>query len=292
MMNNNESALKPALSSTDPLVPAEIACRIEGANVQRAGLPTGTLVLLGLIGGLYIGFGGALATLALADNDLGFGLSRLTSGLAFSLGLVMLVLAGGELFTGNNLMALAWMSGKVPVHALLRNWTLVYAANAAGGVLLAFAIYCSGVLETGGVGATAIRIAEMKAQLGTGPAFLRGVLCNALVCVAIWMSTAARSFEGKVIAIVFPISAFVALGFEHCIANFYLIPVAMFAGANVNLLDLVGNIVPVTAGNTVGGVGVGLTYWLVYRRVDRSYRPRQLSTGTRDVLGASAQCPP
>jgi formate/nitrite transporter len=270
----SKNTWEPARSSIDPLVPAEIAGCIEAANVQRARLPTGALIVLGLIGGLYIGFGGALATLALTDNGIGFGLSRLTAGLAFSLGLVMLVLAGGELFTGNNLMAMACVGGKVPLPALLRNWTLAYAGNTAGAVLLAVAIYCSGVLEIGGVGVTAVRVAQTKAQLGMGPAFLRGVLCNALVCVAIWMSTAARSLEGKVIAIVIPISAFVALGFEHCIANFYLIPVAMLAGASVSLLDLAGNIIPVTAGNTVGGVGVALAYWLIYLRDDFSHRPR------------------
>jgi formate/nitrite transporter len=286
-MSNN--ALEPAPSSIDPLVPAEIARRIEAANVQRAHLPTGTLILLGLIGGLYIGLGGALATLALTDDSLGFGLSRLTAGLAFSLGLVMLVLAGGELFTGNNLMAMAYVSGKVPVRAVLRNWTLAYGANAAGAVLLAAAIYCSGALETGGVGVTAVRIAEMKAQLGMGPAFLRGVLCNALVCLAIWLSTAARSLEGKVTAIVFPISAFVALGFEHCIANLYLIPVAMLAGASVSLAELAGNIIPVTAGNTVGGVGVALAYRFVYLRDDCSHRLQLSPSVERPTCSLGAQ---
>jgi formate/nitrite transporter len=226
-------------------------------------LPTQDLILLGSLGGLYNGFGGALATLVLTDNSLGIGLGRLTAGLAFSLGLVMLVLAGGELFAGNNLMVLACASRKASARALLRNWTLAYGANAAGGVLLAFAIYYSGALDSGGVSLTAIRIAETKAQLGVVPAFLRGILCNTLVCLAIWLSVAARSFEGKAIAIVFPISALVALGFEHCVANFYLLPVAMLAGANVSLLDLIRNIVPVTAGNTVGGVGAALAYWLI-----------------------------
>jgi formate transporter len=288
-MSNGENALEPAPSSIDPLAPAEIARRIEAANVQRARMSTGSLILLGVIGGIYIGFGGALATLALTDNGLGFGLSRLTAGLAFSLGLVMLVLAGGELFTGNNLMAMAYVGGRVPVRALLRNWTLAYVANAAGAVLLALAIYYSDVLQTGGVGVTAIRIAEMKVELGVGPAFLRGILCNALVCLAIWLSTAARSLEGKVIAIVFPISAFVALGFEHCIANFYLIPVAMLAGASLSPLDLAGNIIPVTAGNTVGGVGVALAYWLIYLRDDCSHRPQTSPSLERPARPMGAQ---
>ena len=272
-MNDRENAPKVAPPSTDALRPAEVARHVEASNVQRAGMPTRALLVLGLLGGLYIGFGGTLATLVLTDNSLGYGLGRLTAGVAFSLGLIMLVLAGAELFTGNNLMVLAWASGKAPVRALLQNWTLVYGANAAGSVLLALAIHHSGVLESGGVSATAITIAEAKVQLGMASAFLRGVLCNALVCLAIWLSVAARSLEGKVIAIVFPISAFVALGFEHCIANFYLLPIGMLAGANVGLFDLAGNIFPVTAGNTVGGVSIALAYRLIHLRDSRRPKP-------------------
>jgi len=280
-MDHRECTPKVAPPGADARRPAEVARHIEAANVQRASMPTRALLVLGLLGGLYIGFGGALATLVLTDSGLGYGLGRLTAGIAFSLGLIMLVLAGGELFTGNNLMVLAWASGKAPVRALLRNWTLVYGANAAGGVLLALAIHHCGALESGGVGATAIKIAEAKAQLDAGSAFLRGALCNALVCLAVWLSGAARSLEGKVIAIIFPISAFVSLGFEHCIANFYLIPVAMLTGANLSLLDFARNIVPVTAGNTVGGVGVALAYWLIYLRDDYSHPPQLLqSDGT------------
>jgi len=258
--------------SLDAFTSAEIARRIEAVSIQRATLPTRSLVCLGLLGGLYIGFGGALATLALTDNSLGFGLGRLTAGLAFSLGLIVLVIAGGELFTGNNLMIVAYAGGKASLRALLRNWSLVFTANAAGGVLLALAVHYSRVLQTGGVEATAIRIAEAKAQLGAGTAFLRGILCNVLVCLAVWLSAGARSVEGKAIAIIFPISAFVALGFEHCIANLYLLPVGMLAGANVSLLDLVGNILPITLGNILGGVGVGVAYWLIHLSNDRKPR--------------------
>lgn len=254
----------------DAFTSAEVARRIESVSIQRASLPIRSLVCLGLLGGLYIGFGGALATLVLTDNTLGFGLARLTAGVAFSLGLILLVIAGGELFTGNNLMVVAYAGGKASLSALLRNWVVVFTANAVGGVLLAFAIHYSGALEGGGVEATAVRIAEAKVQLGWGAAFLRGILCNALVCLAVWLSVAARSVEGKAIAIVFPISAFVALGFEHCIANLYLLPVGMLAGANVGLLGLAGNIAPVALGNTVGGAAVGLSYWLVHLDDDRA----------------------
>jgi formate transporter len=251
-------------ASADSFLPGEVARRIEAANVQRATLPIRSLLLLGLLGGLYIAFGGALATLVLTDNGLGFGLGRLTGGLAFSLGLIMLVVAGGELFTGNNLMVVAYASRKISGAALLRNWVLAYAANAAGAILLAFAIHLSGVLDGNTVKATAIRIAEAKAQLDTGSAFLRGILCNMLVCLAVWLSVAARSVEGKAIAIAFPISAFVALGFEHCIANFYLLPIGMLSGAQVTAGDFLANIVPVTLGNTLGGVLVAAAYYAVY----------------------------
>jgi formate/nitrite transporter len=127
-------------------------------------------------------------------------------------------------------------------------------------------VHHAGILDNGGVKATAAKIAEAKTQLGFGPAFLRGVLCNALVCLAVWLSLAARSVEGKVVAIVFPIAAFVALGFEHCIANLYLLPVGALSGAHINLAGALDNLLPVTLGNTVGGVGVATAYWLVYLR--------------------------
>lgn len=248
----------------DPFLPAEIAKRLEAANVARAALRMRSLLLLGLLGGVYISFGAAFATLVLTDSALGYGLSRLAAGVAFSLGLIMLVLAGGELFTGNNLMVLALAGRKIPVSAMLRNWCLVYTANAIGAILTAYVIHFTGVLDAGGVRATALSIAEGKAQLGAPTAFLRGILCNMLVCLAIWLSVAARSVEGKIVAIAFPISAFVALGFEHCIANLYLLPIGMLSGANVPLADLFANIGAVTLGNTVGGVILAATYSLIY----------------------------
>ncbi len=250
--------------TADTLTPSDVAQRILAANEKRAGLPLRSLIILGVLGGVYIGLGGALATLALTDGHLGFGLGRLAAGVAFSLGLVMLVIAGGELFTGNNLMIVALASGKVSRRCVWRNWSAAYAANAAGAILLAIVIHYTAILDTGGVKATAVRIAEAKAQLGFVPAFLRGVLCNMLVCVAVWLSVAARNVEGKVLAIVFPIGAFVALGFEHCVANLYLLPIGMLNGANITLASFLGNIVAVTLGNIVGGAGLAVAYWLVY----------------------------
>jgi formate/nitrite transporter len=282
-------------AAVDALTSVEIARRIEAVSIDRARLPLRSLICLGVLGGLYIGFGGALATLVLTDNTLGFGLARLTAGVAFSLGLILLVVGGGELFTGNNLMVVAYAGGKASLSALLRNWGVVFAANAAGGVLLALVIHYSGVLQGGGVEASAVRIAEAKAQLGASAALLRGVLCNALVCLAVWLSVAARSVEGKVLAIVFPIGAFVALGFEHCVANLYLLPAGMLAGANVGLLDVGRNIGLVALGNTLGGAAVGLAYWAVHLRGEgaprlpwRATRTGQARQALRQIAGPEA----
>lgn len=261
---NNDPCNQPVPVSSDSLTPGEIAGRLRIASAQRAGLPIRNLVLLGLLGGVYIGFGGALATLALTDNPLGYGLGRLTAGIAFSLGLITLVIAGGDLFTGNNLMVLAWASRDISGRALMRNWVSSYITNIAGAILLAFAVHQSGILEGENVKMTAIKIAEAKAHLSSMSSFVRGILCNMLVCLAVWMSTAARTLEGKVLSILFPISAFVALGFEHCIANFYLLPVGMLSGADISAFDFVSNAALVTLGNVVGGVAIAIAYWLIY----------------------------
>jgi len=296
-MDNRSSPQKPAVS-VDPFAPGEIATRLEAASVLRAALPTRTLILLGLLGGLYIGFGGALATLVLTDNSLGFGLGRFVAGLSFSLGLIMLIVAGGELFTGNNLMVLAYAGGKLSTRAVLRNWVIVLAANAAGAILLALTIHASGVLDGNAVKATAVKIAEAKSQLAIGPAFVRGILCNMLVCLAVWLSVGARSVEGKAIAIALPIGAFVALGFEHCVANLYLLPIGMLSGAQIGIDDVVGNIVPVTIGNMLGGVLVAVAYFRLPRpeaatgrrarseRADGARRPAV----ARKRLGRMARC--
>ena len=274
-MNERRTDPQPPVSM-DPFAPGDIARRLEAANVSRAHLPIKRLLLLGLIGGIYISFGGALATLVLTDNTLGYGLGRLVAGLAFSLGLIMLVVAGGELFTGNNLMVLALAGRKISISAMLRNWVLVYPANATGAVLLAFAIHYSGILDGNGVKATAVRIAEGKTQLDMPTAFLRGILCNMLVCLAVWLSAAARSVEGKVIAIAFPISAFVALGFEHCIANFYLLTIGMLSGAKVTLGSFTTNIAAVTLGNTLGGIVIAAILFLIYLGKDQVQRSRPI----------------
>ncbi|MEQ9350716.1 MAG: formate/nitrite transporter family protein, partial [Alphaproteobacteria bacterium] len=233
-------------------------------------MPLVPLLCLGLLAGAFISFGAMLFTLTMTGNELGFGPGRLLGGLAFSLGLVLVIVGGAELFTGNNLVAMAWADGKVGTASLLRNWVLVYCANFAGAVATALMVHLSGILslDGGGVGRTALAIAQSKQSLGFVEAFTRGVLANALVCLAVWLCTSTSRTSGKIMAIIFPISAFVALGFEHSIANMYFLAVAWFdQPQSVSLAGVWANLLPVTLGNIVGGsVFVALIYWLIYLR--------------------------
>jgi formate/nitrite transporter len=190
-------------------------------------------------------------------------------GIAFSLGLVLVVIAGAELFTGNALIVMAWVDGRIGFFELARNWSVVYAANFLGAVGAAALASLAGALDLGGgkVAATAAEIALTKVAIGWGEAFFRGILCNALVCLAVWLAYAAREVTGKILAVLFPISAFVALGFEHSVANMYFIALGIIETVpGVTMAGLASNLVPVTAGNIVGGgVFVALAYWVCYR---------------------------
>jgi formate transporter len=264
------AAISP--SPQDAYPPAQVALLVEQVGVKKATLPLVETLALGLLAGAFIAFGAMFYTLVLTDNPLGFGPGRLLGGLAFSLGLILVVVGGAELFTGNNLAVMAWVAGQIRTGQLARNWTLVYAANLVGALGTALMVLWSGTLELGGgaVAETAVAIAQAKVALGVVEAFFRGILCNVLVCLAVWLCFAAHDVPGKVLAIIFPISAFVALGFEHSVANMYLIPVAMLAGAEgVTAAGFLANLVPVTLGNIVGGgVFVALVYWLIYLRHD------------------------
>lgn len=250
--------------------PARIAVLVEQVGVAKVSLPAYKMLTLAFLAGAFIAFGAMFYTVTVTGSELGLGPTRLLGGMAFSLGLVLIVLGGAELFTGNALITLAWADRKVTTSQLLTNWCLVYIGNLAGALSMALMAHWSGALEIGGggVAASAGAIAQAKAALPFAQAFLRGVLCNTLVCLAVWLCFAARTVPGKVYAIVFPISAFVALGFEHSVANMYLIPVGVLAGAEgVSLADIAHNLFAVTLGNIVGGAGlVSLVYWLVYLR--------------------------
>ena len=259
--------MEPA--SHDAYAPAEIALLVENIGVRKAELPFVPLTVLGVLAGAFIAFGAMFFTTTVTGSTAGFGFTRVVGGLAFSLGLVLVLIAGAELFTGNILIVMAWADGRIEAGRMLRNWAIVYAGNFIGAVASAFFIHWSGVLgmHDGAVAETARTIAAAKIALAPDQAFVRGMLCNALVCLAIWLSFAAHRVSGKILAIIFPITAFVALGFEHSIANMYFLPVAMLQGADVTVADLFANLVPVTLGNIVGGAGlVGLVYWIVYSR--------------------------
>jgi formate transporter len=251
--------------------PKEIAARVNDVGVAKARLPLSTLALLGMLAGAFIGLGAMVFTLVASDASLAPAVARLLGGLAFSLGLILVVVAGAELFTGNNLLAMAWASGRISTRELLRNWVVVCAANFVGAAGLAGLVWLAGhgALDQGAVGRTVVRIATAKAQLPWAEAFFRGVLCNVLVCMAVWMAMAGRSVTDKAVAIVFPITAFVAAGFEHSIANMYFFPLAMLLSAPLTAADVARNLLPVIAGNIVGGsVLVALVYWAIYLRAD------------------------
>ena len=266
------------LFGSDAYSPGEIAQRIESVGVAKARMRTLPLLMLGVLAGVFIGLGALFFALVKSDPTLGFAWSQTLGGLVFTLGLLLVVVAGAELFTGNNLLAMAWADGKITTAEVLRNWVLVCAANFVGAAGLAVLVFLSGHAELNGgaIGRTVVKIAQTKQELPALQAFFRGALCNVLVCMAVWMAMAGRSVVDKVVVIVFPISAFVAAGFEHSIANMYFMPLAMLiqhfgdvpAGElRVTWLGMGHNLAFVIAGNLLGGsVLVGLTYHLIYRR--------------------------
>ncbi|HRK24971.1 MAG TPA: formate/nitrite transporter family protein [Beijerinckiaceae bacterium] len=250
----------------DAYKPAEIAQRIEAAGMGKAGLAFVPLATLSVLAGVFIGFGAAAYTMTMTGADLAFGPARFLGGLVFALGLVLVVIGGAELFTGNTLIVMAWVDRKVATRAMLRNWIIAYFGNLAGSLALVALMAVAGMLS-GGMGATAAKIATAKVNLGFVEAFTRGILCNALVCLAVWLTFAGHSATDKILAILLPIAAFVLLGFEHCIANMYLIPAGWLAGAPVTAGGFANNLLAVTLGNIVGGAGgVALSYWLAYGR--------------------------
>ena len=251
----------------DAIAPKDVAERVSDAGVAKARLPSLALALLGVLAGAFIGLGALLFALVASDASLGFAATRLLGGLAFSVGLILVTVAGAELFTGNNLIAIAWASGRVSTSGLLRNWTLACVGNAVGAGALALMVWLSGraALNHGALGQTVLRLAEAKVQMPLVEAFFSGMLCNVLVCMAVWMAQAGRSVTDKVLAIVFPITAFVAAGFEHSIANLFYFPLAALLGAPLGVADMLHNLLPVIAGNIVGGsVLVAGGYWIIY----------------------------
>lgn len=269
----------------DALLPGEMATRAEYVGVRKAEAPALTTFTLAIMAGAFIALGAVFATNTTAGSgDLPFGVAKLLTGLVFCLGLILVVVGGAELFTGNNLIVMAWASGKVTGRALLRNWWIVYVGNFVGSFGTAVLVLWSKQYTFGGgsVGETALKIAAGKASLDFFQALVLGVLCNALVCLAVWLTFSARSTIDKIAAIIFPITAFVAAGFEHSIANMYFVPYglliksfdpAFVAERGLDLSNLtwgnflVNNLLPVTIGNIIGGaVLVAAIYWSVFLR--------------------------
>lgn len=275
--------------SLDSLLPPAIASKVEDIGVKKANMDGVSMFVLAILAGAFIGFGAIFCTTVVTGigDKVGFGLSKLLGGLVFSLGLILVIVAGAELFTGNNLLVMAAASGRVPLSKLVRNWIIVYSGNLVGSVLTAYIMFLTAqyTMANGALGATAMGIADGKCGLDFIPALTRGIYCNTLVCLAVWLTFSCRTTGDKILAILFPITAFVACGFEHSVANMYFIPMGLFikagasadywttvgqtasAYANLTWLGFVRNLVPVTIGNIIGGgVFVGAVYWLVYLR--------------------------
>jgi len=269
----------------DAYAPAEIAQRVLNVGVSKARMGVFDALALAFLAGAFIGLGAAFATLVTTDTGLGFGPTRFLGGIAFSLGLILVVVAGAELFTGNNLVAMAWASKKISTRQMARNWFLVYIGNLAGALGTVALVYWAGTWSLAGdqVGLNAIKIAAAKCDIGFFEAMVRGILCNFMVCLAVWLCQSGRSTTDKILAIVWPISGFVALGFEHSVANMYFIPLGLLlklepelvATANTASISLdgltfnafLGNLIPVTIGNILGGtLLVAGVYWLIYLR--------------------------
>jgi len=276
----------PVLTGLDPLLPPQMARRAEEIGVAKANGSWINTLVLSVLAGAFIALGAQFFTIATTDSGMGYGLTRLVGGLTFSLGLFLVVVAGAELFTGNNLIVMAWASRRINSRHLLRNWAIVYAGNFIGALATVALVYASKQWEFAGseVGANALRVADHKVDLGFTEAIALGILCNGLVCLAVWLAYSARSNTDKFLAVIFPITAFVASGFEHSIANMYFIPMGLLlkeedgvtqaAGladgdlSNLTAGDfLLNNLLPVTIGNIIGGaLLVGAIYWFIYLR--------------------------
>jgi formate/nitrite transporter len=269
---------EPDVFGSNAFAPQEIALRVQAVGVKKARLPLLSQLILSVLGGAFIGMGALLYVLVHADEGLGFAARQLTAGLSFCIGMLLVVVAGAELFTGNNLIVMARAQGAIGSGEVLRNWAIVFAGNLVGTAGLALLVWLSRHpdMNGGAIGRDYVHIAETKAALPFMVALWRGILCNALVCLAIWMSYAGRSVIDKAVAIVFPIAAFVACGFEHCIANLYYFAMALLLAPDSSVLLLDGmlrNIVAVVIGNVIGGsVLVGLVYYLIYIRAPRTVK--------------------
>ena len=270
----------PPVFNFNAYSPAEVQEAVETVGVKKTNMPFLPSFTLAVVAGGAIGLGALYYNIVVSDPSLGFAATRVLGGLAFSLGLVLVLVGGAELFTGNNLIVMAWASGKVSTKDVLRNWTIVYCGNLVGSLGLVVLVFLSHHPDMygGRFGLAILNTAAGKISPDMGTRFFKGILCNVLVCMGVWIAYAGRSVSDKIFGLILPVSAFVAAGFEHCVANMYFLPMAwMLAQAgkvpaelDASLFTITGiihNLVPVTLGNIVGGAGfVGAVYWLIYRK--------------------------
>ncbi len=274
----------------DAFIPPEMAAKAEEVGVKKAVMGARNTFFLSIMAGQFIALGAIFATTVAtgASGQLSFGVTKLLTGLVFCLGLILVIVAGAELFTGNNLIVMAWANRRISTFQVLRNWIIVYAGNFVGSIATAVLIFVSKqyTFGNGGVGLTALNIANAKCSLDFFQAVALGIMCNSLVCLAVWLCFSARTTTDKILCIILPITAFVAAGFEHSVANMYFIPVGLLIklAAPASFWEAIGktaadfpkltfgdfflaNLLPVTIGNIIGGsVMVGLVYWFIYIR--------------------------
>ncbi len=276
--------------SVDAFIPPEMAAKAEGVGVKKATMGPRNTFALAILAGAFIALGAIFATTVTtgATGQLTFGVTKLLGGLVFCLGLILVIVAGAELFTGNNLIVMAWANHRISTIQVLRNWLIVYIGNFFGSIATAILMFLTKQYTFGGgaIGLNILNIANGKCSLDFVQAIALGIMCNALVCLAVWLCFSARTTTDKILSIIFPITAFVAAGFEHSVANMYFIPMGLLikAGAPAGFWDVIGktaadyanltwgnffiaNLLPVTIGNIIGGsVMVGLVYWFIYIR--------------------------
>jgi len=278
-MSDQASSPQPPIFNLQAYSPAEIKEAVEKVGVKKANLPFLASFMLAIVAGGSIGFGALYYTIVASDADLSFATIRILGGLVFSLGLALVLIGGAELFTGNNLIVMAWASGKVSTGTMLRNWAIVYIGNLLGALGLIVLVFFSHHLDMndGRIGLSVLNTAAGKIRPDLVTLFFKGILCNVLVCAAVWLAYAGRSVTDKMVALILPVSAFIAAGFEHCVANMYFLPLAWllvetghapanFDVSSITVAGILHNLIPVTLGNVVGGGGfVGAFYWAIYR---------------------------
>ncbi len=290
----NNTASQP--STFDELLPAEMAAKAQSIGIKKANLDFISTFALAVLAGAFIALGCIFFTVSQTTGGtaVSWGLSRVVGGLTFSLCLFLGIVGGAERFTGNNLIFMAWASRQLSTWKVLRNWGIVYVGNLCGAVATALVVFWGQHYEfaKGGVGLTALNIGLAKVNYDFVQAIILGILCNAMVCLAVWLTYSARTVMGRIMAIIFPIAGFVAAGFEHCVANMYFIPYSILvrSGAGADFWQSIGttadaysrltwgnfivdNLIPVTIGNIIGGVFfVALVYWVVYLRNKQAKR--------------------